>query len=264
MTSSPQKLAPIARRTSERPPLAANDVCGTDTQITARLEVAGACCHARGILLEAGKFSPIGKPDTGHRRGVREQDGLQKDLIDSVRGFGSRPPPVRSGNIRKAIAPAGYMNAGQLVTSGSSPQHHVIWIVIGQPGGAHRVGETQSTERLHGSGRDMIALDAWWFAGPAPLHDETVDSSSCKVHRKAKTHWATTDDQNFRLTSVTHKVPGTAMDVEADVATSFRSGRCCSDEARPHIRIREVLCKRHRASPGPRALHLVKKLAKTL
>ena len=50
----------------------------------------------------------------------------------------------------------------------------------------------------------MVALDARRLAGTSPLHDQTLDSALCKIHRQAQADGAATDDHHLSLADFAH------------------------------------------------------------
>ncbi len=174
--------------------VAAHEVLRTDRERLPRLEVARRRPGALGVLTDA---LDLGAVEDGHarrRRGAGEQHRLEEDLVDAVGRLRRRPPAVGPARIRVAVAPAGNVDAHELIARRARAHCDVVGKVPRQASRAHLVREAEPAEDLHRARGDVVALDARRLAGPPPLGDEHKDAALGQVDGERQPHGAAADD----------------------------------------------------------------------
>src|SRR4029077_18048590 len=106
-----------------------------------------------------------------------EHDGLEKDLIDTMRRLRCWPPAIRSVLPRVSFGPAGNRDMAELEPCCRRPEDDVIGIVGGQAGVTHGSGQPEPTKDLHRSGADLVAPHAWRLGGGARFDDGDSDAA---------------------------------------------------------------------------------------
>ncbi len=189
-----------AERRSDLPPdfraaaITSDEIAALDRHGYVRIEIARVDPHAVFVLFVP--FVAGTAQDFDARRFCRmaKQDRLEVDLVDSVRGLGCRPERIGSVGGGETVPPAGDPNACQFMTGRTSADGYVMWIVIGKARGTDVAGETQASKSLHGSGRDMIALDARRLVGPSLFYYNHFDSAPSEVQCEGEPYGSASSD----------------------------------------------------------------------
>ena len=152
--------------------------------------------HSVLALFEAVRAHAVQDGHAGRPKGLMEQNRLQEDLVDPMGGLRRRPPAVRTAHIDVPLGPAGDVDPRQLEAGGAGAEHHVVRIGVRQARLADVGDESQATERLHGPGRDMVALDAGGLARRPLLDHYHIDPAPRQVHGEAQPYRAAADDRD--------------------------------------------------------------------
>src|SRR4051812_38790453 len=104
-------------------------------------------------------LDPVENSDAGLSLGACEQDGLEIDLVDTMRRLGCRPIGVRPSGCRVAILPRRNRDPRQLTADHGGPIGAVVWKVGWQAALPHLSDDTEASEHLHGTRGHVVALD---------------------------------------------------------------------------------------------------------
>ena len=132
----------------------------------------------------------------GLRRGVREQDRLEVDLVDAVRRLRRRPPGVGAARCRCSGRARRDVDARQLGAGDRGAEDDVVRIVGRQAGVAHRLRDAEPAEQLHGARRDVVALHVRRLAARPRLEHHDARAAPGEVHRQRQADRPGADDRD--------------------------------------------------------------------
>jgi hypothetical protein len=193
--------------------LAADQIGAGDLDLVAAVTVLRDSDHAVGRLHDVHDARAIENAQVRHRLGMREQDGLEEDLVDAMRRLGRRAPGVGPTGRGVALRAARDRDARQLDARGGRAIGDVVGIVRRQPGVAQRARDAKTPEDLHRARRDVIALGARRLAAPAQLGERHRHAAPREVHRERESHRPGPHDQHLRLDPAHRLLPWRATGI---------------------------------------------------
>ena len=135
---------------------------------------------------------------------MREQDRLQKDLVDAMRRLRRRPVAVGAVGRRETVAPAGNVNPCQLLAGERGAIADVVRIVGGQSGIADLLGDAEPAEDFHGAGGDVVALRLRRCRAGTCFDHGDVDAAPCKIDGEGQPDRPRAYDQDVNFTVFLH------------------------------------------------------------
>jgi hypothetical protein len=192
--------------------VAADQVAAGQRDPRAVVETLGVRGDAVRTFGEGFEARAVEDADARLRGGVREQQRLEKQLVDAVGELGRRPPPVVARLAAHAAGARRQPDARELRSGRRDAARHVVAIFGRQPGLTDPVGEAEPPEDLHRAGRDLVALDVGRLAGAPGLEHRHVDAAPGEVERQREADRPRADDDDAGVEMAIHGAcPGVSL-----------------------------------------------------
>ena len=158
------------------------------------------------VLREIFERGAVEHADAWLGRGVREEYGLEINLIDPVWRLRSRPQSVWPVVCAISLGPRGNTDAAELGPRRRRAGSDIVRIVPGKPGRTQPRGEAEAAEGLHRAGRDRVTLDARRLPRPAKIGDHDIDAAPSQVYCKRQADGTGANNQNLRINCAVHRL----------------------------------------------------------
>src|SRR4029077_21252315 len=192
------RLHALHDRVSDK--LGANRLADDGSRAVATDEITVACPPGRAcfevphndtyrIVVNADVFDERAVDDVDARlcRGMLEQDGLEKNLVDAMRRLRRRPVAIRTVLARETVAAAGNGNARQFAPRERGAVSDVVRIIRRQSSVADLLRQPEPPEDFHASRRDMVAFRLGRFCRTSLLDHRDARSPTPHIRPQSKT-----------------------------------------------------------------------------